>query len=162
MKNLLVKTATTFLVSFIIVLYGYSQSNDELKAKIEKIDKEMAAAMVEGNSEKSLSYYTADAVSMPNYGKLSEGIEAIKKSNADMMASGMKVKAFETTILKIIPSGNIITEIGTYKFSYTMSGMDTPMDDYGKYLTIWEKQKDGSLKVKVEIWNADSYPSQKM
>jgi hypothetical protein len=36
-----------------------------------------------------------------------------------------------------------------------MPGMDKPMDDHGKYLTVWEKQKDGSLKVKIEIWNSD-------
>jgi ketosteroid isomerase-like protein len=39
-----------------------------------------------------------------------------------------------------------------------MPGMDKPMDDHGKYLTIWEKQKDGSLKVKVETWNSDVQP----
>jgi ketosteroid isomerase-like protein len=36
--------------------------------------------------------------------------------------------------------------------------MPDPMQDAGKYLTIWEQQSDGSLKVKLEMWNADSYP----
>jgi len=40
----------------------------------------------------------------------------------------------------------------------SMPGMDKPMDDQGKYLTIWEKQKDGSMKVKVETWNSDADP----
>ena len=56
----------------------------------------------------------------------------------------------------------MITEIGTYKISMTMPNMDKPMEDHGKYLTIWEKQKDGSLKVKVETWNSDVDPMSMM
>jgi ketosteroid isomerase-like protein len=36
------------------------------------------------------------------------------------------------------------------------------MDDHGKYLTIWEKQKDGSLKIKIETWNSDVDPTSMM
>ena len=43
-----------------------------------------------------------------------------------------------------------------------MPGMEKPMDDHGKYLTIWEKQKDGSLKTKIEIWNSDVNPMSMM
>jgi ketosteroid isomerase-like protein len=32
------------------------------------------------------------------------------------------------------------------------------MEDTGKYLTLWEKQADGSLKIKVETWNTDKNP----
>ena len=39
-----------------------------------------------------------------------------------------------------------------------MPNMDKPMDDHGKYVTIWEKQKDWSLKIKVETWNSDVDP----
>jgi ketosteroid isomerase-like protein len=56
----------------------------------------------------------------------------------------------------------LITEIVTYKISGSMPGMDKPMDDNGKYVTIWEKQKDGSLKIKVETWNSDVDPMSMM
>jgi hypothetical protein len=40
-----------------------------------------------------------------------------------------------------------------------MSGPDVPeWADYGKYITIWEEQKDGSMKIKVETWNTDTNP----
>ncbi len=35
---------------------------------------------------------------------------------------------------------------------------DMPWNDHGKYMTIWEMQDDGSLKVKVETWNTDVNP----
>jgi ketosteroid isomerase-like protein len=95
---------------------------------------------------------------MPANEPMADGLPAIKKSNEEMMKSGMKITAFEPTILKVLVNGNQVTEIGTYKFSMTMPGNDKPMDDHGKYLTVWEKQKDGSLKIKIETWNSDVNP----
>ena len=136
----------------------YSQTSSEYKAKIEALNKEMATYMVQGNSEKTLSLYTPDAISMPGNEPMQDGIDAIKKANEDMAKSGWKCNSFEPTTLKVIANGNLITEIGTYKINMSMPGMDKPMDDHGKYLTIWEKQKDGSLKVKVETWSSDVQP----
>jgi ketosteroid isomerase-like protein len=53
---------------------------------------------------------------------------------------------------------NNIAEIGTYKMSFTMEGMSGEMTDTGKYLTIWEQQPDGSLKIALEMWNTDNFP----
>lgn len=133
----------------------YSQSNTEYKSKIEALNKEMAKNMLEGNSAKSLLLYTEDAISMPSNEPMHDGLAAIRKANEDMSKSGMKFNSFEPTTLKVIPSGNLITEIGTYKINMSIPGMDKPMDDHGKYLNIWEKQKDGSLKLKIETWNSD-------
>jgi hypothetical protein len=44
----------------------------------------------------------------------------------------------------------------------TMPNMPAPMEDHGKYLTVWEKQKDGSLKVKVETGNSEVDPTNMM
>jgi ketosteroid isomerase-like protein len=87
-----------------------------------------------------------------------EGIDAIRKSSEEMAKMNMKITLFEPTTLKVIPDGKLITEIGTYKIKLTIPGVDQPVEDHGKYLTIWEKQSDGSLKVKVEIWNTDINP----
>lgn len=136
----------------------YSQSNLEYKTKIEAMNKEMAKNMVAGNSEKLLSLYTEDAISMPSYEPMQDGLVAIRKASENMVKSGVKYNSFEATTLKVYANGNLITEIGTYKISVSIPGSEKPMDDHGKYLTVWEKQKDGSLKVKIETWNSDVNP----
>jgi ketosteroid isomerase-like protein len=150
----------------IVVLFtaniALSQSNSDYKSKIESINKEMAKNMIEGNTEKLLSLYTDDAISMPSYQPIHDGIGAIRKASDEMGKTGVKYNFFTPTTLKVIANGNLITEIGTYKISMSMPNMDKPMEDQGKYLTIWEKQKDGSLKVKVEIWNSDVNPMSMM
>jgi uncharacterized protein (TIGR02246 family) len=140
----------------------YAQSGTDYKAKIEALNREMARNMVAGNPEKSLSLYTEDAISLPSNEPMQNGLAAIKKANEEMSKTGVKFNSFEPTTLKVIADGNLITEVGTYKISMSMPGMDKPMDDHGKYVTVWEKQKDGSLKIKVETWNSDVSPNSMM
>jgi len=118
--------------------------------------------MLQGSTDKMLDMYTEDAISMPRNHPMQVGIAEIRKASMEGMKSGWKTTAFELNNQKIITSGNLVTDIGTYKISMTGPGMDKPVDDHGKYLTIYEKQKDGSLKIKVETWNTDVDPMSMM
>jgi ketosteroid isomerase-like protein len=158
MRKLFCKPGFLILVFAFAAFTATAQNTDELKAKIEKINKEMQKAMVSGDGSGTLVYYADDAVSMPNYGKMVQGTDAIKKSNQDMMAGGMKITSFETMTTMVSQCDNMVAEIGTYKMSATMPGVPNGIEDAGKYLTIWEQQSDGSLKIKLEMWNTDSYP----
>ena len=155
---MLMLSMCTILVAILATGYAFSQSGSDYKAKIESLNKEWTQYMLTGNTEKILSFYTPDAISMPSYSPIENGIADIRKSSEQMTKTGAKINSCEFVTLKVIPNGNLITEIGTYKMSMSMPGMEKSMDDHGKYLTIWEKQKDGSLKVKVETWNSDIDP----
>jgi len=155
MKRKYIMSVSLFVAVLFMARVAYSQTDTEYKTKIEALNKEMAKNMVAGQSEKSLSFYTNDAITMPSNEPMHQGIDAIKKADEDMSKSGWKCTSFEPTTLKVISSGNLVTEIGTYRIRMSMAGTDKPMDDHGKYVTVWEKQKDGSLKVKVETWNSD-------
>lgn len=141
---------------------AFSQSGSDYKSKIVMADKEFAKNMLQGGMENNLQMYAADAISMPSGAPMAEGIAAIKAASAEEAKKGVKYNSFELSALKIIPNGNQITEIGTYKLNVTVPGMDKPVDDHGKYLNIWEKQKDGSLKIKIETWNSDVDPMKMM
>jgi ketosteroid isomerase-like protein len=162
MKRMSLVTTCFIIVVLFAQNLAFAQGNNALKSQIDKINKEMSVAMVQGNSEKMLSMYTDDAISLPSYRPMQVGIAEIRKANTEDMKSGWKTTAFELNNQKIITSGNLVTDIGTYKISMSMPGSDKPMDDHGKYLTIYEKQKDGSLKVKVETWNTDVDPMSMM
>lgn len=138
------------------------QSSRDLQTQIEDLNKVMVKSMLSGDLESNLRLYADDAISLPAYEPMRQGIAEIRKSGEEMNGSGFKVSLFEPTIVKVIPEGNFVTEIGTYKIKFTMTGMDQPMDDHGKYVTIWEKQPDGSLKIKIDTWNSDVNPMQQM
>lgn len=160
MKTILQKTSLWVFLLFVPASAALAQSDAELKARIEKLNLEMVKAAISGDMNQSLKFYTKDVISMPNYEKMLIGIEAVKKSNEEMKKSGWKVVSFNPITLSVISCGDMITEIGTFEIALSMEGMDTPVKDAGKYITLWEKQEDGSLKIKVETWNTDKYPGQ--
>jgi ketosteroid isomerase-like protein len=162
MKKSILTTAFLFMLLAMPLLNVQSQSNEELKAKIEKLNSQMCKAMLAGDHEKNLSLYTNDAISLPSYSPMLTGIAEIKKSNEEMAKSGAKILSFEITTKNITPAGNLIIEIGLYKMSMKMEGMEELINDNGKYITVWEKQADGSLKIKIETWNTDVNPMANM
>lgn len=159
------KMKTIVALLSLMLMFAFSamaQSDAELKQKIEKMNKDMAQAMIAGDHEKNLQYYTDDVVSLPSYDKMMTGKDAIKKSMDEMAKSDWKIKDFNFETVSVETNGNIITEIGKYRMEMSKAGMAESMKDEGKYLTLWEKQADGSLKIKTEIWNTDKNPWEEM
>jgi len=140
----------------------YAQDTAELKKKIQEMNDKAAEMMVANDEAGMWANYTEDVISMPSYEPILRGIEACKQSYKKMTEAGMKMTAFKSVVTDVIDAGNYVIDIGSYKISMSMPGMDMPWDDHGKYLTIWEKQDDGSLKVKVETWNTDVNPWEEM
>jgi ketosteroid isomerase-like protein len=139
------------------------QDMDALKEKVQKMNDEAAKMMVANDAAGMWENYSEDVISMPSYEPMLRGIEACKQSYKKMTEAGIKMTAFKSTVTDVMEAGNLVVDIGTYEITMTIPEMgDMPYTDHGKYMTIWEKQDDGSLKVKVEIWNSDVNPWEEM
>lgn len=134
----------------------------DVKAQIDEMNEAFEEAMLSNNYEALLSQYTDDAISMPSYEPMINGMDAIKASMMKGKNSGMKMTKFDLTTTDVFESGDLVVEIGKYDLTLKMPQMPEPVDDHGKYLTIYEKQDDGTLKVKVETWNTDMNPWENM
>jgi len=106
-------------------------------------------------------YYAENPISMPSYQPALRSLDAMRESHKQQHEMGMKITAFELTATDVIVEGNIAVEIGTYTISMDMPEMGT-WDDQGKYMNVWEKQDDGSMKIKADIWNTDMNPWEMM
>ncbi|MFQ6084287.1 MAG: YybH family protein [Candidatus Aminicenantia bacterium] len=159
MRSLISKFSLILLVFTILSSQLFSGDDlKEMKKTIEGISDKLVRAIIDGDVETIFSYYTDDAVSMPNYGEMVKGKEALKKHDEEMRKTGFKIHSMNFTILDLWACGDLVYEIGKYGISLTLPGMSQPVADNGKYLTIWQKQSDGSLKIKIEIWNTDTNP----
>jgi len=157
------KLFTILFVLFLTSCFVYSQDNAELKKKIQSMNDEMAEMMISGDQETIWSNYSKDVISMPSYQPMIKGLNACIKSSEEMMASGMEITAFKSTNTDLLVSGDFVVDIGTYEITMNIPEMgDMPYTDNGKYMTIWEKQDDGSLKVVAETWNTDKNPWMEM
>jgi ketosteroid isomerase-like protein len=131
---------------------------EETEKMIESMNDRMAKASIEADTVTIFLHYAEDIISMPNYGKMVKGKEALKKQDAEMRKAGMKIHSLDYATVNLWICGDLVCEIGTYGISLTLPGMSKPVADNGKYLNIWEKQSNGSFKIKVEIWNTDVNP----
>jgi ketosteroid isomerase-like protein len=160
-RNFFFQGMAVMLLAASLNIHAQSEASDapkEIRSQIEKMNAKMADAMIKGDYTSNLSNYADDAYSLPSYSPMIQGKNAIKKSAEEMANTPMKITSFKTDIEEIIPGDNLYVEVGTYNMSMEMEGMPEPMKDQGKYVTVWEKQDDGSLKIKVETWNSDSNP----
>lgn len=148
----------SFLVAVIIVSNSvFAQDVEKVKTKIEALNKVFIQAMLDNDTDKMLTLYTEDIISMPSYQPTVKGIAKVRELSEMQIKSGWKTTHFTLSVTDIIVQGNLVIEIGNYNMK--MTGPDVPeWADNGKYITIWEEQKDGSLKIKVETWNTDTNP----
>jgi len=155
------KLFSLIIVLIIISSSIFAQDVDKVKVRIEEMNKIYTQAMIDNDTDKMLSMYTDDVISMPSYQPTVKGIAKVRELSEMQAKSGWKTTHFVLSITDIIVQGNLAIEIGNYDMK--MSGPDMPeWADNGKYITIWEEQPDGSMKIKVETWNTDTNPWQQM
>ena len=135
---------------------GQHEKQEPLMKEVTRIGDDLAEAMVANDVERLLAMYAEGAISLPNYSPRMEGIEAFRESHAQMEATGMKVVSFDSAPTDVWQAGDQVIEIGKFEIALEMGGM--PIEDRGKYLTIYERDAGGELKIKVETWNSDVNP----
>jgi ketosteroid isomerase-like protein len=86
------------------------------------------------------------------------GKDAILEGNKKDFESGIKYHSFHARSTDVFGSGDITYEIGTYELTLTVPNMTNEIKDHGKYLNVWQKQSDGSLKLRADTWNSDVNP----
>ena len=140
--------------------FSFAQIEDmsDMKSKLQEMENQFAKDMIAGDNSKMMEIYLDDAVSLPSYSPMLRGKEAIKKASEMDSKSGNKVTDFKITTTDVFGSGDMVVEIGTYEMTMEIQGMNDPINDHGKYMNVYEKQDDGSLKIKADTWNSDSNP----
>jgi uncharacterized protein (TIGR02246 family) len=102
--------------------------------------------------DKTLSYYSEDAIYMVNDGALVRGKDSLRMAWQPELASPGTTLTWETTSVEVARSGDIAYEYGTYT-QVTEEKKGKPKEEKGKYVAVWKKQRDGSWKVAVDIDN---------
>ena len=126
-----------------------------LQVAIEKMGDELEKATLEDDWELIFSYHAEDVVLMPNFHKPIKGKKAWRKIEEKARHKKRKFKSISYTTQEVWSCDSLVYEIGNYGMSMINSDLSLPFADYGTYFTIWEKQNDGSLKIKKVIWNTD-------
>lgn len=123
---------------------------------LKQLEAEFMNAAAEKGSQGYLSYYSEDAVELPN------GAPAIHgKVN---ISPGMTFLDDKNNRLTWTPEGGDVSAssdlgytYGTFEFQ-SKDKDGKPRVEHGKYTSIWKRQKDGSWKVVLDMGNASPAP----
>ncbi len=95
---------------------------------------------------------------LPPDGPLAQGKEAIRTVIADLEAMPGFSVDWTPSAAEVGSAGYLGFTIGSYEMR--MDGPEGgPIRIEGKYMTVWEKQSDGSWKVVADMFNADGPPT---
>lgn len=145
---------TMFLICYTSM---FAQNESELKDKIGKLNRIYADAMINNDTKTMMSLYTDDVISLPSYQPMIRGIETLKTLSEQAENSEWKTTSFDMKTTDVIPAGKLVIEVGNYKMKMTGPGVPDWSDE-GKYITVWQIQDAGNLKIKIEMWNTDLNP----
>lgn len=159
MRAFAIKSGLLFLFLVIISTPIFAHEDlAELKQKIESIRHKMVKAQIAGDLSVGWAIYTNDIVAMPNYDEMTRGKEAYKAKELAWKKAGVKFHALNHSITDLWTIDDLVIEVGNYGVSLTLPNTSGPVSDRGNYVTVWQQQADGSLKMKIDIWNTDVYP----
>ncbi len=120
-----------------------------------KLDEEWNKVAMTKDAERTVAFYTDDAIVYPPNEPAAVGRAAAKKVWASYFALPDFAMTWKTTHAEASASGDLGFTTGTYEFS-ARSADGMPFTEKGKYACVWKKQKDGSWKAVHDIWNSDA------
>jgi ketosteroid isomerase-like protein len=153
------KTKPLFLSGCIALLsfaFAGLGSAADTKSAIEQalrdLDDQWSAAAGAKDVDKTVSFYSDDAIVMPPNASSATTKEAIRAIWKDLLTDA-KI-SWKTKNVEVAQSGDLACLSGTYEVTLNdPSGKS--VNDRGKYLEVWEKQADGTWKCGTDIWNSD-------
>src|SRR6266487_5065991 len=153
------KTKSLFLCGCIallsITIVGAATAADtKIEQTLRDLDAQWSAAAGAKDLDKTVSFYSNDAIVMPPNASAATAQETIRKIWQDLLASPGLVISWKATKVEVAKSGDLACLSGTYELIMNdLSGK--LVNDHGKYVEVWEKRADGKWKCGADIWNSD-------
>jgi len=150
---------TTLLFWTCIILIGCNSTPKvdtvaEAEA-IRNIEDQWTVALQKSDTDKIISFFTTDAVTMKPNTPIFIGLQAIRKERESSFTdTTLLYKTYSSKIdtIEVSASGDLAYVRGTDRITTkTSNGL---VYDSGKWIDIWKKD-DGQWKVVVNIWNSD-------
>ena len=136
------------LVAFFVPLQSRAQPC--CKQQLNKVNQQITEAYLNQDAASLLRLYAADAVSMPEYHATLFGKKAIAEYQQAWINSA-KVTSYSRDTNDTTRAGHYLIETGAFSIGFTQRTKEISYD--GKYLTVWQVEPGGTLKLLWgDIW----------
>jgi len=142
------------LFSFLTACQTSSDTRAADESALRKLDEEWSKAIGARDVDKTVSYYSDDAVLMPPNIPTLTGKEPIRTLWKSMLESPSFSGGWTATKVEVARSGDLAYVSGNYEFK-EQDDRGAAIVDKGKYLEVWRKQADASWKCVAGMFNSD-------
>ena len=132
--------------------YEHTGSELDLKA-IDRVRDAHVAALIAGDAGAWAAQFTDDGVQMPPNAPANVGRIAIKRWSMAFM--GLFRLEFALVVDEVCVLGEWAFERGTYTISFNPKS-GGPMEDMGKYITIYKRTSSEGWRMARAIWNSSN------
>jgi len=121
----------------------------EVRKAIDKGNAQWVEAWDKADASLIASLFANDGVMLGRNGKLFKGpAQILDRMKTVLEGAGKGAKATVTTV-DLWLDGETAYETGTYTYKFQDNGK--PVNDEGRYITIWKRQSDGSWKMASDM-----------
>jgi ketosteroid isomerase-like protein len=140
------------LLSLAIVGATSAAEPSALEQTLRDLDDQWSKAAGAKDVDKTVSYYSEDAVVMPPNAASATTKEAIRALWKDLLTDANI--SWKTKKVEVAQSDDLAFSSGAYEVTLN-DPTGKPVNDRGKYLEVWKKQANGMWKCVADIWNSD-------
>lgn len=158
-KRILINSSFLLLICLVFANCNSNKSLDlkTIEETLRKADASIENAVSKKNVDSLISFYAEDACLLPTAEPIVKGKASIKKEWEHIF----KIPDFNNkstlTKIEISKDGEMAYTMGYYLS--TMMGEDgNPVQEPGKWVTIWKKQSNGEWLIIVDMYNTDIPP----
>lgn len=130
-----------------------SADTKNIEQALRDLDAEWSKAASAKDLDKTVSYYSDNAVVLPPNAAIATTKEAVRNVWKDTLATTVS-GSWKATHVDVAKSGDMAWITGTFEWS-TKDASGNTTNDRGKYLEVWKKQADGKWKCVADTWNSD-------
>jgi ketosteroid isomerase-like protein len=149
MKTKRIFAGCVLLLSLASVATISADTKSTLEQTLRDINAQWSATAASKDLEKTVSFYSDDAIVMPPNAPAEMNKEAILRGWKDFLDTASDI-SWKTTRVEIAQSGDLAVLTGTYDVT-----MKDGTKDHGKYCEVWEKQSDGKWKCGTDMFSSD-------
>ena len=143
------KTNIFVALSLFICIACAAADTKALEQTLRDLNAQWSATAATKDLEKTVSFYSDDAIVMPPNAPAETSKEAIRKGWKDFLDTANNIN-WNTTRVEIAKSGDLAVLTGTYDVT-----MKDGTKDHGKYCEVWEKKADGNWKCGTDMFSSD-------
>jgi ketosteroid isomerase-like protein len=153
MRQQLMCNGVLATICLVVSVGAFAAETDAGARALTKLDDDWSKVAATRDAERVAAFYADDAIAYPPNEPAAVGRAAAKKVWAAYFADPTFTISWKTTSAQV--NGDIGYTAGTYEDSFKGPDGKT-VNEKGKYLCVWKKQKDGTWKAIHDMWNADS------